>query len=154
MSRKADLESERESRSCPSKKLVYAANGPGGMKAMRRSSSLFLKANIKTTWRLRSILNSKSVNTETIRSGGHTKESFYKKRPEVALGSTVSTSKEKTRSAGPHYIKPNPDGTSSRSDVAGLHKLSTSKKNGRAAKFEGKRLPEVLPEVFYLNRCE
>ena len=55
----------------------------------------------------------------------------------------------------PHYIKPNRDGTGEPIlYVAGLHKLSASKKNGRAAKIEGKRPPEVLPEVFYFDRCE
>ena len=98
VSRKADLESERESGSCPSKKLVYAANGPGGIESERRSSSLSLKANIKRTWRLRSILNSKSVNTETICSGGHTKESFCKKRLQAALASPcLSLEGEDTR---------------------------------------------------------
>jgi hypothetical protein len=96
------------------------------------------------------------VNIETICSAGHTKESFCKKRLQAALASPLFEPRRRRHALlEPHYIKPNRDGTGEPIlYVAGLHKLSASKKNGRAAKIEGKRPPEVLPEVFYFDRCE
>jgi len=153
VSRKADLESERESGSCPSKKLVYAANGPGGAE-----SEIELVFESKHKEDFESVVNSEFEIREYRNDllGWTYKGKFLQKEAPSRFGFPLFEPRRRRHALlEPHYIKPNRDGTGEPIlYVAGLHKLSASKKNGRAAKIEGKRPPEILPEVFYFDRCE
>ena len=153
VSKKADLESERESGSCPSKKLVYAANGPGGAE-----SEIELVFESKHKEDLESVVNSEFEIREYRNDllGWTYKGKFLQKEAPSRFGFPLFEPRRRRHALlEPHYIKPNRDGTGEPIlYVAGLHKLSASKKNGRAAKIEGKRPPEILPEVFYFDRCE
>ncbi len=156
VSRKADLESERESGTCPSKKLVYAANGPGGIESDASVIELILESEHKED--LETAANSEFEIREYRNNqvGWTYKGKFLQKETSSRFDFPLfQPRKRKPARLEPHYIKPNRDGTGEPIlYVAGLHKLSASKKNGRAAKIEGKRPPEVLPEVFYFDRCE
>jgi hypothetical protein len=156
VSRKADLESERESGSCPSKKLVYAANGPGGIESDASVIELIFESEHKED--LETAVNSEfEIRGYRNNQVGWTyKGKFLQKEiPSRFEFPLFQPRKRKPVLLEPHYIKPNRDGAGEPIlYVAGLHKLSASKKNGRLAKIEGKRPPEVLPEVFYFDRCE
>ncbi len=156
VSSKADLESERESGSCPSKKLVYAANGPGGIESDPSVIELIFESEHKED--LETSVNSEFEIREYRNNqvGWTYKGKFLQKEtPSRFEFPLFQPRKRKPALLEPHYIKPNRDGTGEPIlYVAGLHKLSGSKKNGRAAKIEGKRPPEDLPEVFYFDRCE
>ena len=156
VSRKADLESERESGSCPSKKLVYAANGPGGIESDASVVELIFESEHKEE--LETAANSEFEIREYRNNqvGWTYKGKFLQKETQSRFEFPLFQSrKRKPVRLEPHYIKPNRDGTGEPIlYVAGLHKLSASKKNGRAAKIDGKQPPEVLPEVFYFDRCE
>ena len=155
-SRKADLESERESGSCPSKKLVYAASGPGGIESDASVIELIFESEHKED--LETAVNSEFEIREYRNDllGWTYKGKFLQKEAPSRFGFFLFGPRRRRHALlEPHYIKPNRDGTGEPIlYVAGLHKLSASKKNGRAAKVEGKRPPEVLPEVFYFDRCE
>ena len=156
VSRKADLESERESGSCPSKKLVYAANGPGGIESDASVIELIFESEHKED--LETAVNSEFEIREYRNNqvGWTYKGKFLQKEtPSRFEFPLFQPRKRKPVLLEPHYIKPNRDGTGEPIlYVAGLHKLSASKKNRRTAKIEGQRTPEVLPEVFYFDRCE
>ena len=156
VSRKADLESERESGSCPSKKLVYAANGPGGIESDASVIELIFESEHKED--LETAVNSEFEIREYRNNqvGWTYKGKFLQKEtPSRFEFPLFQPRKRKPVLLEPHYIKPNRDGTGEPIlYVAGLHKLSSSKKNRRTAKIEGQRTPEVLPEVFYFDRCE
>jgi hypothetical protein len=156
VSRNADPESEREGGSCPSKKLVYAANGPGGVESDASVIELIFESEHKED--LETAVNSE-FNIREYRNnqvGWTYKGRFLQKETSSRFEFTLfQPRKRRPVRLEPHYIKPNRDGTGEPIlYVAGLHKLSASKKNGRAAKIEGKRPPEDLPEVFYFDRCE
>ena len=156
-SRKADLESERGSGSCPSKKLVYAANGPGGVESDASVIELIFESDHKED--LETALNSAFEIREYRKNqvGWTYKGKFLQKEtPTRRFVFPLFQSRKKTPLLlVPYYFKPNRDGTGEPIlYVAGLRKLSASQKTGRAAKTEGKRPPEVLPEVFYFDRCE
>ena len=156
VSRKADLESEREGGSCPSKKLVYAANGPGGIESDASVIELVFESEHKED--LETAVNSEFEIREYRNNqvGWTYKGKFLQKETSSRAGFPLfQPRKRRALLLEPHYIKPNRDGTGEPIlYVAGLHKLSASKKNGRAAKIEGNQPPEVLPEVFYFDRCE
>ena len=155
-SRKADLESERESGSCPSKKLVYAASGPGGIESDASVIELVFESEHKED--LETAVNSEFEIREYRNDllGWTYKGKFLQKEAPSRFGFPLFEPRRRRHALlEPHYIKPNRHGMGEPIlYVAGLHKLSASKKNGRAAKIEGKRPPEVLPEVFYFDRCE
>jgi hypothetical protein len=156
VSKKADLESERESGSCPSKKLVYAANGPGGIESDASDIELVFESKHKED--LETAVNSEFEIREyrNDQLGWTYKGKFLQREAPSRFGFHLfERRRRKPALLEPHYIKPNRDGTGEPVlYVAGLHKLSASKKNGRAARIEGKRPPDVLPEVFYFDRCE
>jgi hypothetical protein len=156
VSRKADLESERESGSCPSKKLVYVASGTGGIESDASVIELVFESEHKED--LETAVNSEFEIREYKNDllGWTYKGKFLQKEAPSRFGFPLFEPRRRRHALlEPHYIKPNRDGTGEPIlYVAGLHKLSASKKNGRAARIEGKRPPEVLPEVFYFDRCE
>ena len=156
VSRKADEESERGSGFCPSKKLVYAANGPGGIESDASIIELIFESDHKEN--LETAVNSEFEIREYINNqvGWTYKGKFLQRETRSRFDFPLfQPRKIKPMLLEPHYIKPNRDGTGEPIlYVAGLHKLSGSKKKGRAAKIESKRPPEVLPEVFYFDRCE
>ena len=155
-SRKADLESERESGSCPSKKLVYAASGSGGIESDASVIELVFESEHKED--LETAVNSEFEIREYRNDllGWTYKGKFLQKEAPSRFGFLLFGPRRRRHALlEPHYIKPNRDGTGEPIlYVAGLHKLSASRKNGRAARIEGKRPPDVLPEVFYFDRCE
>ena len=156
VSRKPDVESERGGGSCPSKKLVYAANGPGGIESDASAIELIFESEHKED--LETAVNSEFEIREYRNNqvGWTYKGKFLQKEtPSRFEFPLFQPRRRKAVLLEPHYIKPNREGTGEPIlYVAGLHKLSASKKNGRAAKTDGKRPPEVLPEVFYFDRCE
>ena len=156
VSRKPDVESERGGGSCPSKKLVYAANAPGGIESDASVIELILESEHKED--LETAVNSEFEIREYRNNqvGWTYKGKFLQKEtPSRFEFPLFQPRRRKFVLLEPHYIKPNRDGTGEPIlYVAGLHKLFASKKNGRAAKTDGKRPPEVLPEVFYFDRCE
>ena len=156
VSRKTDLESERGGGSCPSKKLVYAASGSGGIESDASVIEFIFESEHKED--LETAVNSEFEIREYRNNqvGWTYKGKFRQKEtPSRFEFSLFQPRKRRPVLLEPHYIKPNRDGTGEPIlYVAGLHKLSASNKNGRAAKIEGKRPPEVLPEVFYFDRCE
>jgi hypothetical protein len=153
---KADLESERGGGSCPSKKLVYAANGPGGIESDASVIELIFESEHKED--LETAVNSAFEIREYRNNqvGWTYKGKFLQKETSSRFDFPLFQPRKRTAVLlQPHYIKPNRDGTGeSILYVAGLHKLSASKKSRRTAKIEGKRPPDVLPEVFYFDRCE
>jgi hypothetical protein len=155
-SRKADLESERESGSCPSKKLVYVASGPGGVQSDASVIELIFESDHKED--LETAVNSDFEIREYRNDllGWTYKGKFLQKEAPSRFGFPLFEPRRRRHALlEPHYIKPNRDGTGEPIlYVAGLHKLAASRKNGRAARIEGKRPPDVLPEVFYFDRCE
>jgi hypothetical protein len=156
VSRKTDVESERGGGSCPSKKLVYAASAAGGIESdasvieltFEREHKEDLETAVNSEFEIREYRNNQV--------GWTYKGKFLQKEtPSRFEFSLFQTRKRRPVLLEPHYIKPNRDGTGEPIlYVAGLHKLSASKKNRRTAKIEGKPTPEVLPEVFYFDRCE
>ncbi len=156
-STKPDIESERGSGSCPSKKLVYAANGPGGIESDASVIELIFEGDHKED--LETAVNSKFEIREYRNNQVEWtyKGKFLQKETSTSrFAFPLFQSRKRTPPLlEPHYIKPNRDGTGEPVlYVAGLRKLSASKKTGRTAKIEGQRSPEVLPEVFYFDRCE
>ena len=150
MIRKADLESERESGFCPSGKLVYAANGPGGAESDASLIELIFESKHKEA--LETAANSEFEIREYRNNqlGWTYRGKFLQKEAPSRFGFPLfEPRKRRPALLEPHYIKPNRDGTGELIlYVAGLHKLSGSRKNGRAVKSEGKRPPEVLPLLF------
>ena len=154
VSRKAD--SEQETGLCPSRKLVYAANGPGGVESDASVIELIFDSKHKddletaanSAFELREYRNNETGWTYTGK--------FLQREASSRFGFLLfQPRKRKPVLTEPHYIKPNRDGTGEPIlYVAGLRKLAASQKNGRAARNEGKRPPDVLPEVFYFDRCE
>jgi hypothetical protein len=155
VSRKADLESERGNGSCPSKKLVYAAYGPGGIESDASVIELSFESERKAD--LETAVNSEfEIREYTNNQVGWTyKGKFLQREPATRLEFSLFQPRRRSPvRLVPRYIKPNRDGTGEPIlYVAGLQKLS-AKKNRRTAKTEGKRTPEILPEVFYFDRCE
>jgi hypothetical protein len=156
VSRKTDVESERGGGSCPSKKLVYAASAASGIESDASVIELTFESGHKED--LETAVNSEFEIREYRNNqvGWTYKGKFLQKEtPSRFEFSLFQTRKRRPVLLEPHYIKPNRDGTGEPIlYVAGLHKLSASKKNRRTAKIEGKPTPEVLPEVFYFDRCE
>ena len=144
VSRKADRDGKRHEKAAPVPRrssstppMVLAAS-----KAMPRSSSLFLKRTQRGPGNGRQFrIRTPGIQKQPGRLDIY-REISAKKGSQPLRLFTFSASKAKTRAAEPHYIKPNRDGTGEPIlYVAGLHKLSASKKNGRAARIEGKRPP-------------
>lgn len=67
---------------------------------------------------------------------------------------TPARSVQSTISFTPKYIKPHRDGSGA--EILYLDGLSTlfAKSNGRRLKSEGNSLSEILPDIFYFDRCE
>jgi hypothetical protein len=151
-----DLKSQSENKPCPANRLVYAANGIGDVEgAVSVIEIVFesrhkedLETAVSSEFEIREYRNNQIERTY--------KGKFLQKVNSSRFDFPFLQSRMKSPVLlEPHYIKPNRDGTGEPIlYVAGLHKLFASKKIGRASKSEGKRPTEVLPEVFYFDRCE
>jgi hypothetical protein len=152
----ANLKSQSENSPCPANKLVYAANGVGDTEGGASVIELVFESKHKED--LETAANSEF---EIREYRNNQIERTYKGKFLQKVNSSrfdfpfLQSRMRRPASLEPHYIKPNRDGTGEPIlYVAGLHKLFASKKTGRASKSEGKRATEVLPEVFYFDRCE
>ena len=151
-----NLKSQSENKPCPANKLVYAANGIGDVEGAASVIEIVfeskhkedLETAVSSEFEIREYRNNQIERTY--------KGKFLQKVNSSRFDFPFLQSRmRRPVSLEPHYIKPNRDGTGeSILYVAGLHKLFTSKKTGRASKSEGKRPTEALPEVFYFDRCE
>ena len=151
-----NLKSQSENKPCPANRLVYAANGIGDVEGAASVIEIVfeskhkedLETAVSSEFEIREYRNNQIERTY--------KGKFLQKVNSSRFDFPFLQSRmRRPVSLEPHYIKPNRDGTGeSILYVAGLHKLFTSKKTGRASKSEGKRPTEVLPEVFYFDRCE
>jgi hypothetical protein len=152
----ANPKSQSENGPCPANRLVYAANGIGDAEGAASVIEIVFeskhKEDLETTanseFEIREYRNNQIDRTY--------KGKFLQKINSSRFDFPFLQSRmRRPVSLEPHYIKPNRDGTGEPIlYVAGLHKLFASKKTGRASKSEGKRPTEVLPEVFYFDRCE
>ena len=152
----ANLKSQSENRPCPANRLVYAANGIGDVEGAASVIEIVFESKHKED--LETAANSEF---EIREYRNNQIERTYKAKFLQKVNSSgfdfpfLQSRMRRSASLEPHYIKPNRDGTGEPIlYVAGLHKLFASKKTGRASKSEGKRPTEVLPEVFYFDRCE
>ena len=151
-----NLKSQLENRPCPANRLVYAANGIGDVEGGASVIEIVfeskhkedLETAVSSEFEIREYRNNQIDRTY--------KGKFLQKISSSRFDFPFLQSRmRRPVSLEPHYIKPNRDGTGEPIlYVAGLHKLFASKKTGRASKSEGKRPTEVLPEVFYFDRCE
>ena len=151
-----NLKSQLENRPCPANRLVYAANGIGDVEGAASVIEIVfeskhkedLETAVSSEFEIREYRNNQIERTY--------KGKFLQKVNSSRFDFPFLQSRmRRPVSLEPHYIKPNRDGTGEPIlYVAGLHKLFASKKTGRASKSEGKRPTEVLPEVFYFDRCE
>ncbi len=155
-SKDPNLESQSENGSCPAKKLVYAANGVGDAEGGASVIELIfeskhkedLETAVNSEFEIREYRNSQS---ERIYKGKFLQQ-VSSSRFEFPL---LQSRTRRLVFLEPHYIRPNRDGTGEPIlYVAGLRKLFASKKIGRGSKTEGKRPAELMPEVFYFDRCE
>jgi hypothetical protein len=151
-----NLKSQSESKPCPANRLVYAANGIGDVEGAASVIEIVfeskhkedLETAVSSEFEIREYRNNQIERTY---KGKFLQKVNFSRFDFPFLQSRM----RRPVSLEPHYIKPNRDGTGeSILYVAGLHKLVISKKTGRPSKSEGKRPTEVLPEVFYFDRCE
>jgi hypothetical protein len=151
-----NLKSQSENKPCPANRLVYGANGIGDGEGAASIIEIVFESKHKedletaagSEFEIREYRNNQIERTY--------KGKFLQKANSSRFDFPFFQSRTRRPvSLEPHYIKPNRDGTGEPIlYVAGLHKLFASKKAGRASKSEGKRPTEVLPEVFYFDRCE
>ena len=151
-----NLKSQSENKPCPANRLVYAANGIGDVEGAASVIEIVFESKHKED-----LETAASSEFEIREYRNNQIERTYKGKFLQKVNSSrfafpfLQSRMRRPVSLEPHYIKPNRDGTGEPIlYVAGLHKLSTSKKTGRPSKSEGKRPTEVLPEVFYFDRCE
>ena len=150
VSRKADLESERESGSCPSKKLVYAANGPGGIESDASVIELVFESEHKED--LETAVNSEFEIREYRNDllGWTYKGKFLQKEAPSRFGFPLFQPRRRRNPLlEPHYIKPNRDGTGEPIlYVAGLHKLSASKRMDAPPRLKASARPKSCLKSF------